>query len=92
MSSRTFALMFRLLLAGLILVNLLNTTVLDLPRLTLVTNILLVLVAFFFFVRLLKNYQNKKSRESIPLSGIGFTVFVVTDSILRLDSPGSALS
>ncbi|MGE6555515.1 hypothetical protein ACQKEO_09880 [Exiguobacterium artemiae] len=52
--------MFRLLLAGLILVNLLNTTVLGLPRLTLVTNILLVLVAFFFFVRLLKTSQNKK--------------------------------
>ncbi|MGX8179016.1 hypothetical protein ACWS7L_16200 [Exiguobacterium artemiae] len=57
MSSRTVPLVFRLLLAGLILVNLLNTTVLDLPRLTLVTNILLVLVEFFFFVRLLKNYQ-----------------------------------
>ncbi|MFZ0076275.1 MAG: hypothetical protein WAL00_09180 [Exiguobacterium undae] len=61
MSSRTVSLVFRLLLAGLILVNLLNTTVLDLPRSTLVTNILLVLVAFFFFVRLLKNSQNKKN-------------------------------
>ncbi|QNR21117.1 hypothetical protein HNY42_09285 [Exiguobacterium sp. Helios] len=60
MSSRTVPLVFRLLLAGLILVSLLNTTVLDLPRLTLVTNILLVLVAFFFFVRLLKTSQNKK--------------------------------
>ncbi|MDX1258974.1 hypothetical protein [Exiguobacterium sp. K1] len=56
MFSRTF----RWFLAGLIFINLLNTTILDLPRLTLVTNILLVLVALFFLVRLLKSSEHKK--------------------------------
>jgi len=57
--SSLFSRTFRWFLAGLIFINLLNTTVLDLPRLTLVTNVLLVLVALFFLVRLLKSSHHK---------------------------------